>query len=187
MMRKIDNRYSDDVIEALARGDIGVLMTDTLYGVVASANNERAVEKVYEARGRDRNKPCIVLIDSLDQIWDFEISDQHSELIERYWPGKVSIVLPAGKSTPEYIHRGGQTVAFRMPEDKELRALLRRSGPLVAPSANTAGNPPAVNIEQAEKYFGDVVDFYVDSGECTNLTPSKLIEIDKSGSVKVLR
>lgn len=186
-MNKVNSRTSEEVIKSLADGGIGVLLTDTIYGVVASANDEGAVERVYEVRGRDRDKPCIVLIDNLDQIWDSEVPKIYDELINRYWPGKVSIVLPIGSKTPAHVHRGGDSVAFRMPADEELRSLLRRSGPLIAPSANTAGKPPAMNIEEAERYFGESVDFYVDSGECTDTTPSRLIEIDKTGTVKILR
>lgn len=188
MMKKFTERYSDELVSAIKAGDIGVLLTDTIYGLVASANDGRAVERVYEARGRDRMKPCIVLIDSVSQIWDSALPLQHEEIIHQYWPGKVSIVLPIEQKTPEYIHRNfNGTVVFRMPDDQELRKLLRETGPIIAPSANPEGMTPASDIAQAESYFGDMIDFYVDSGVCENTTPSRIIKLEQDSSVTILR
>lgn len=185
-MKKYTTLASAEVIDQLRSGGIGVLLTDTLYGVVASAHYEQAIERIYKVKGREPNKPCIVLIDSLAQIWNSHLPLRYKATIERYWPGRVSIVLPAGEHTPPYIHRGGHTVAYRMPDNSELRELLRATGPLVAPSANPEGSAPAMNIAQAEAYFGNSVDFYVDSGTCKLSQPSRLIELSDSG-IKVLR
>lgn len=187
-MKKINSRTAQELADIIKEGGVGVLLTDTIYGLVADANNREAVEKVYKVRGRDSQKPCIVLIDSIDQIWDSAIPVKYKDIVERYWPGKVSIVLPIGERTPDFIHRNlNGTVVFRMPDNAGLRNLISRTGPLIAPSANPAGLPPAMDIEQAENYFGDSIDFYVDSGYCENTTPSRILKLEDDGSVTYLR
>ena len=106
-------------------------------------------------------------------------------ILKRLWPGKVSAVLPCSDEQWAYLHRGTGTVAFRLPDDAGLRALLRETGPLVAPSANPQGEPPAKTIEDAEGYFGDTVDFYVDGGLLDG-EPSTLVKIE-NGNIVVLR
>lgn len=187
-MQKFTSRSSDELAAVIKDGGIGVILTDTIYGLVADANNEQAVERVYKTRSRDLEKPCIVLIDNLSQIWDVDVPLRYEEVIKSYWPGRVSILLPAADKTPAFIHRGyNGTVAFRMPDDPELRALLKKTGPLIAPSANPAGENPAADITEAEGYFGESIDFYVDSGICTNTTPSRIIRLQEDGTLEVLR
>lgn len=177
----------DAVADMIARGGIGVLKTDTIYGIVASANDEAAVERVYAVRGRDAHKPCIVLIADQAQIWDQAAVRRYHAILEAQWPGKVSIILPAGTATPAHIHRGVQTVAYRLPADEWLRRLLERTGPLIAPSANPQGEVPAADIAQARAYFGEAVDFYVDGGPVTDNTPSQLLAVNDDGTVTRLR
>lgn len=184
-MKKFADISSDNLVRLLRQGGIGVLLTDTLYGIVASANNPEAVERVYSVRGRDLNKPCIVLIGSLEQTW--EDYTAYHPLLNQLWPGKVSVILPAGQRSPSYIHRGTFSIAFRMPDSLILRNLLKQTGPLIAPSANTDGMPPAMNIKESESYFGDTVDFYVDSGQCSNTEPSRLVKLQSDGTLITLR
>ncbi len=184
-MELFQQRNHPRVIASLQADGIGVVLTDTLYGIVASANSPRAVERLYNARGRDHSKPCIVLIDSIAQAW--EPYDQYSAVLDTLWPGKVSVVLPAGKNSPLYVHRGVGSIAFRVPDDAELRALLQKTGPLLAPSANADGMPPAMDIAEAQAYFGSSVDFYVDSGRCTNTQASALVRLNNDGSLTTLR
>ncbi|MFA6585432.1 MAG: L-threonylcarbamoyladenylate synthase [Candidatus Paceibacterota bacterium] len=172
----------------LKEGEVGIIPTDTLYGIVAVALNEAAVTRVYALKGRSPAKPCIILISSIEDLALFSIvlSERRREVVSRYWPGPVSIVLPCGPTVPEYLHRGTHTLAFRVPEDASLRQFLRESGPLIAPSANPEGVPPAENITEAQKYFDDHVDFYIDGGERTG-APSTLIALDEQDAITVLR
>ncbi len=174
--------------QMLRQGKIGVISTDTLYGIVAAALHEEAVERVYDLKGRTTTKPCIVLISSPTKLSLFDIkpTEKQEEVLSQYWPGAVSIVLPSGTGTPQYLHRGMGTLAFRVPGDVRLREFLKVSGPLVAPSANPEGSPPATTIDEAKTYFGDQVDFYLDGGECLGAS-STLISFDEHDSVIVLR
>lgn len=168
-------------------GKIGVIASDTLYGIMGSALLPEVVEKIYELRGRDRKKPLIVLIGDPADLSLFGISPSPEEktIMEKYWPGAVTIVLPCALEKFEYLHRGTGTIAFRVPNNEKLLEILKENGPLVAPSANTEGKEPAHTIEEAKNYFGDTVDFYEDSGELTGL-PSTLIALENA-KIRVLR
>ena len=154
----------DQVIEILASGGVGVLPTDTLYGLVGSAFSSDAVERIYDLKQRDRGKPLIVLIASLEDLERFGvvISDGLEQTLKSYWPGPYSIILPTIDDEFEYLSRGTDSIAFRMPDDPELLDILAATGPLVAPSANIEGKPPALTVADARRYFGDNADFYLD-------------------------
>ncbi|EKE19901.1 MAG: hypothetical protein ACD_8C00087G0001 [uncultured bacterium] len=176
------------MIEILKCGGIGVLPTDTLYGIVGSALDKETVERIYRVRRRDLKKPMIVLISSLDDLKKFGIilKKNQKEKLNEFWPGKVSVVLDCRSEKFKHLHRGKNTVAFRFPDDENLLKILKKIGPLVAPSANRAGDEPATNFKEARAYFTDEVDFYVDGGKLKS-KPSTLVEMNKDGSLKVLR
>ena len=171
-----------EVGKELKEGKIGVIPTDTVYGLVASALDKKSVEKIYELKKRDKKKPLIVLISSLKDLETFGAKID-KETAKKYWPGKVSIVLPVKKF--EYLHRGKKSLAFRLPDDETLIRILKASGPLVAPSANTEGKDPATTIEEAKKYFGESINFYLGAGKLKSKA-SKIISI-KKGKVEVVR
>jgi L-threonylcarbamoyladenylate synthase len=147
---------------------IGILATDTLYGLVASALDRAGVEKIYELKKRQLDKPLIVLISSREQLANFDINvdAKLSAELDKYWPGPVSIALPLPNNPNirhrwEYLHRGTNSIAFRLPNKQELLDFLKSHGPLVAPSANPEGLPPAQTIAEAKNYFGNNLDFYI--------------------------
>jgi len=163
-------------------GKIGVIPTDTIYGIVCSAFDKKSVEKIYELRKRDLKKPMIVLISSLKDLKLFGI-EIDKKTADKYWPGKTSIILPVKKF--EYLHRGKKSLAFRLPDDSNLIQILKVSGPIVAPSANIEGKEPATTIEEAKEYFGEKINFYLSAGKLKS-KPSKIISLLK-GKVEVVR
>lgn len=165
--------------ERLAKGAIGVLPTDTLYGFVASALLPESVARLYEARGRNEQKPCIVLIEKLSDMETFGValSQDAENVLRTVWPGAVSVILPNIPDRFSYLHRGMGTLAFRMPNVPELRDMLRVSGPIIAPSANPEGMKPAETAEEAQSYFGDRADFFVDGGKLSGL-PSTVVRLE---------
>jgi len=170
------------------RGErVGVIPTDTLYGIVASVLCPDAVERVYGVRGRDEGKPCIVLLADMTDLGRFGIDPDDAEraMLASVWPGSVSVILPCPDTRWGHIHRGTGTVAFRVPDDADLRRFLSSAGPIIAPSANPAGKPPAETVEEAEAYFGGHIDFFVDGGRLSG-TPSTVARI-VDGKWDVLR
>lgn len=161
-------QFEQRIIDTLINGGIGVIPTDTIYGVVGRAEQRDPVERIYAVRERDHGKACIVLISSYADLVKFNVVLSTSELdfIKKnsLWPGKVSIIFPVLSPQYTYLTRGTNALAFRIPDVPELRDLISRTGPLIAPSANKEGNPPAHSIDMARKEFGETVDFYVDNG-----------------------
>lgn len=183
-----------EIINLLKLGKIGVIPTDTIYGIVGSALKPEVVEQIYQLRKRSKDKPMIILISSLEDLNQFNIklTNQQREFLEKNWPNPLSVVLPCDGKQFIYLHRGTNSLAFRMPNNKKLLDIIKNTGPLVAPSANFEGQKPAKNIEEAKKYFGENVSFYLDEGT-TDGNSSTLVrfennalEILRQGSFKVV-
>jgi L-threonylcarbamoyladenylate synthase len=193
--RNLDSRMrgNDRIVDILRSGGVGILPTDTIYGIVGSALMPKTVTRIYRLRKRNLKKPMIVLIASIEDIKQFGIviDVATKKVLARVWPGKVSIIFPISPRRKSelkrfrYLHRGTGALAFRIPRSAWLRKLLEETGPLVAPSVNFEGELPALTIRAAKKYFGKNVDFYINAGRLVS-KPSTLIKIEK-GKVTVLR
>lgn len=180
-----------DNIKILKNGGVGVIPTDTIYGLVGSALKPGTVKRISDIKNRLDGKGFIVLISSIEdlKIFGIELTDINKIFLNKYWPGKVSVIFAVPKKF-EYLDKG-QGLAIRLPDDEDLKEALKQTGPLVAPSANPEGRPPAKNILEARKYFGDQIDFYEDGGNLESL-PSTLVrlngdqvEILRQGAVKI--
>lgn len=179
--------FTDRIAEQIRDGKIAVIPTDTLYGIVAGVHHKESVEKVYKIKKRSPEKACIVLLPTVEAIEEFGVDIRPIQgKIDAYWPGPNSLVVSGVDERWNYISRGLGSLAFRVPADKVLRGFLRISGPVIAPSANPEGMPTAKNIPEAQGYFGDDVDIYIDGGELNN-PPSRLIKISPDEEDKVLR
>ena len=176
----------EEAAKILVRGGIAVMPTDTLLGIVGSALRPKTVERIYRVRCRDQRKPLIVLIASQRELKRFGIvmTPRLAAFLRNVWlvrqvhgrPVPVSVVLPCPHSRFRYLHRGTETIAFRVPASAPLRSLLRATGPLVAPSANRAGEPSCRTIAEARRAFGDAVDAYL-PGRSGSATPSLVIKV----------
>lgn len=169
-----------DVAQILKRVGVGVLATDTLYGIVGSAFIPSTVERIYSVRKRTSDKASIILISSEDELRRFsiDIHQKTREILKQYWPGPVSIIFPCSDEKFKYLYREEGSLAFRVPDHPELIRLLRQTGPLIAPSANVEGKPFARTIEEARGYFGENVDFYIDSGTISQTLPSTILRFE---------
>lgn len=177
---------NQELISLLRNGGVAVIRTDTLYGLVASADIEAAVERVYAIKGRDVHKSCIVLLDDMRSAYgrgDELDTDQH-----RYQSDVPTSFLIDGSGAPAWLLRENSDLAYRVPADLALRQFLAQTGPLIAPSANPQGQPPARTIAEAQAYFGDAVDYYADGGEVpADTPPSRLLRVHDDGRVEQLR
>ncbi len=176
------------LITTIKTGGVAIIPTDTLYGLVGQARNPQTVEQIYQIKGRNPDKPVIILISSLEQLTLFEIviDSQTRTLLDKLWPGEVSVILPCPEQSFTYLHRGTHTLAFRLPNNKDVRDLIAITGPLIAPSANPEGLPPATTMTEARNYFGDQVDYYPPTVEIKTGEPSTLVAIE-DGRVMIKR
>jgi L-threonylcarbamoyladenylate synthase len=171
-------------------GAVGVIPTDTVYGVVARATDVAAVKRLYNLKHREA-KPGTLVAASLDQLVALGIKRSYLKAVEQFWPGAVSVVIPCGPEL-EYLHQGKRSLAVRIPAHPELQKLLQETGVLLTSSANHPNQPTAVTVEEAKKYFEDEVDIYVDGGNLSGHQPSTVIrivddaiEILRSGAVNI--
>ena len=126
------------IISILNAGGIILFPTETVYGLGALATNDAAVQKIFEVKGRPTKNPLILHIAENSQLQGLveKIPEAAKKLMEKFWPGKVSIILPFHNKELSYLDRMGGTLAFRFPDKKDLIDILKESGPIVAPSAN---------------------------------------------------
>lgn len=178
----------DQAASWLRRKKVGVLPTDTVYGLVASASDQAAVDRFYALKNRDQ-KPGTLIVANTDQLLALGVPSDQIEQVAQYWPNPLSAVLTVTGN--DYLHQGVGTLAMRVVADTKIRDLLEQTGPLITSSANQPGEPPATTIDEAIAYFGDDVDFYVDGGQIiaepsTIIRPgSDAIEILRRGSVTI--
>lgn len=178
------------LVALLKGGAVGVLPTDTVYGLVCRATDESSVERLYALKHRE-NKPGTIIAAKLQQLIDLGLKGRYLKAVEAYWPNPLSVVIPCGEELG-YLHQGKQSLAVRIPADASIRDLLAQTGPLLTSSANLPGEPVATDIAGAQTYFGEQVDFYVDGGSITDHAPSTVIrvvddaiEILRPGAVKI--
>lgn len=170
------SRLSDPELAALLiAGGVGVLPTDTVYGLAAQASNSTAVTQLYALKNRE-HKPGTLIAADAAQLAKLGLDPAELAIISQYWPGPVSAIIAASDSL-QYLHQGVGSLAVRVPADEQLRTLLRQTGPLVTSSANAPGEPPATNLAEAQAYFGDHVAFYVDGGDLSGRAPSTIIRL----------
>lgn len=138
----------DRAAEILRSGGTVAIPTETVYGLAASAYDEKAVSKIFTAKGRPQDNPLIVHIGDISMLKDIttDITDKALACAEAFWPGPFTMVLKRSNNIPESVSAGLDTVAVRMPSDSVARDVIKASGlPLAAPSANASGSPSPTN------------------------------------------
>lgn len=151
---------------AIGRGALVVIPTDTVYGVAADAFNPEAVQRLLDAKGRDRTSPPPVLIPSIEALDALaqDIPQPVRDLVAEFWPGGLTVLLKAQPSLAWDLGETKGTVALRMPSDEVALGLLKETGPLAVSSANRTGLPSAIDAEGAEEMLGNTVAVYLDGG-----------------------
>ncbi|MFN3974208.1 MAG: L-threonylcarbamoyladenylate synthase [Dehalococcoidia bacterium] len=156
-----------EAVEALARGGIVAFPTDTVYGLGGDVFREEAAEKVFLAKGRPAGMPLPVLLASPQDVERVAVSIPPIayRLMERFWPGALTIVLPKAPEVPAIVAARGWTIGVRVPAHPIPKELARRLGnPIHGTSANSSGAPPCRTAEEVHRALGDKVDFVVDGG-----------------------
>jgi len=173
---------------AVQRGEVVVLPTDTVYGVGADAFDAAAVAAVLAAKGRGRNVPPPVLVPNartLDGIAT-DLSADARELVSAFWPGPLTLVCRAQPALDWDLGDTHGTVAVRMPLHRVALALLELTGPMAVTSANRTGHPAATTVDEAVEQLGDAVRVYLDGGPTASSAASTIVDV--TGDVpRVLR
>jgi len=177
-------------IDILLNGGVGILPTDTVYGLVTRAADPDAVKRMYGLKKRE-HKPGTVIAASVDQLVELGLPKRYLSAVEHLWPNALSVEMPLGERLT-YLHQDTGRQAYRVVGEPAIREILEKTGPLLTSSANQPGEPTANTIAEAQQYFGDQVDFYVDGGDLSGRPSSTLIrvvddaiEVIRQGAVKI--
>ena len=164
--------------DAVRRGDLVVLPTDTVYGIGANAFDAAAVSALLAAKGRGRSMPPPVLVPDARTLQGLvaDVPELVTALVEEFWPGGLTIVCWAQPSLQWDLGDTGGTVAVRMPHHAVALELLGATGPLAVSSANLTGRPAATTASEARDQLGDAVAAYLDSGPTGQPVPSTIID-----------
>lgn len=152
--------------QALGRGELVVIPTDTVYGIAADAFSAAAVQRLLDAKGRDRTAPPPVLVPglpTLDALAE-SVPEPVRALVDEFWPGGLTVILPARSTLDWDLGETRGTVALRMPSERIALELLAETGPLAVSSANKTGQPAATTAAEAEEQLGDAIAVYLDAG-----------------------
>ena len=159
----------DDAAETLANGGLVAFPTETVYGLGANALDAAAVAKIYEAKGRPSDNPLIVHIARASNIGELtpQLTPKVIRLIDNFWPGPLTIVLPKKPNVPGITTGGLDTVAIRMPDDPVALELIKKSGvPIAAPSANISGRPSPTKGEHVITDLNGKIDAILIGNDC---------------------
>lgn len=181
--------------QVIANGGVIAFRTDTFYGLGADPFNAAAVERIRELKGREENKPILLLISDLEQVERLlaERSESFVRAAEKFWPGPLTIIGRAVNELPPAITAGTGTVGVRLPADESVRELVREcGGVLTATSANPSGREPGRSAAEVASYFSHGLDLIVDGGEVTATEPSTVLDatispprVVRAGAIRV--
>jgi L-threonylcarbamoyladenylate synthase len=178
-----------EAVAALKRGEVIAFPTETLYGLGADALDDAAVERVFQLKGRDTANPFPVLIADRGMLSRLvsEVSSLADTLIARFWPGPLTIVLPARPDIPRPLVNAADGVGVRVSSQPIATKLSQALGhPITATSANPSGQPAARTIEEARRYFSGEIDVFVDGGTLVSKTGSTVVEV-VGERIKIIR
>lgn len=187
----LSSRITQDIDRAsqtLKAGGIVGIPTETVYGLAAMALNERAVSRVFSAKGRPTSHPLIIHLSPNDDInrWG-ELNESAQLLASTFWPGPITLLVPRTRLVPDWVTGGRDTVALRIPAHDMTVTLLDLLGDaVVAPSANRFGHVSPTSAQHVVDDLGDSVDLVLDGGQCTIGVESTIVECTNS-SVQILR
>ena len=176
---------------AVEQGECIVLPTDTVYGIGADAFNADAVQRLLDAkmRGRDMPPPVLIGDPSLLRALAVDVPPAAKDLVERHWPGALTIICLAQPSLRMDLGEAAGTIALRVPDHELARQILRRTGPMAVSSANLSGKPAATTCDEAMEQLGDRVAVYLDGGPAAGGAgaPSTIVDFTRSEAGEVLR
>jgi len=176
-------------VEKLANGDIVAYPTETFYGLGVKFDLEDSLKNLYEIKQRPKDKamPLIIGNKELLPLIAASVNNIALLLMDRFWPGPLTLILSAKENLSEYITAGTHKVAVRIPGESFALHLAKYANfPISATSANLSGIPPAKDAETVIRYFGDRIDLIIDGGPTSGELPSTIVDVTER-EMKILR
>lgn len=185
----IEDKKLKEVANIIREGGIVIFPTETVYGIGVNGLNETAIKKLYEVKQRPTNKPISLLVNSIEMIEEVarDITEIEYDLIKKFFPGPLTIVLKKKEIVPDTVTAGFDTVGIRMPENEIALKLIEYAGvPIATPSANISGRPSGTNLKEIMKDFNDKVDYFIDGGISKIGVASTIVQVI-NGNPYILR
>lgn len=176
------------LVEVINNGNIAVVPTDTVYGIIGDATNIDVIHKVYEVKKRDYSKPLILMVSSIDMLEKYvlEVNDIEKKLIDRYWPGKLTILFKKNNNVDDLITSGSNLVGIRYPDNKELNELMDKlNKPLISTSCNISSKEVITSIDMLEEDISKHVSYVYDGGILSD-TSSTIVRVN-GGKIEIIR
>lgn len=186
MEKYLDLKNDDDltklkgIAEIIKKGGIGIIPTETVYGIGANGLDEKAVEKIYIAKGRKQDNPINLLVNNIEMVEKVakNITELEYKLMKAFFPGPFTIVLNKKDVVPNIVTANQDTVGVRMPKNDIALKLIEYAGvPIAAPSANISGKPSGTDVKDIYNDFNDKVDFMIDAGESNIGIESTIVKV----------
>ena len=180
LLSALDTATPQISAEIIQRGGLVAIPTETVYGLGANGLDPKAVAKIFEAKGRPQDNPLILHVADVAEIENFchSIPESAYRLAEKFWPGPLTMVLPARDTVPKCTTAGLPTVAVRCPDNAVTREIIRLSGcPIAAPSANISGKPSTTTAEHVMHDHNGKIDAVVDGGPCRVGLESTIVDL----------
>ncbi|MGM9877714.1 MAG: L-threonylcarbamoyladenylate synthase [Bacilli bacterium] len=169
------------IIKEIEKGNLVIMPTDTVYGIMADATNEDAIKKVFIAKKRE-NKPLILLVSNIEMLKKYviEINDLQKELIEKYWPNTLTIIFDKNDNLSDTLTCGNKTIAIRMPNNKLLLEIMNKiNKPLISTSANISSKKVITKVDLIEEELKSHISYILDDGEKTDIS-STIVKIENN-------
>lgn len=176
-------KASENAARTILAGGLIAFRTDTFYGLGVDPLSRLAIRRIRELKIREETKPILLLISDYDKVARFitKPSELFLTIASQHWPGPLTLVSNARPELPEELTAGSGTIGLRLPDDDDVRSLIRAcGGALTATSANPSGELPARTAKDVETYFGTGIDLIIDGGEATVLQPSTVLDVSGS-------
>jgi L-threonylcarbamoyladenylate synthase len=180
MTRPNTEEIRDEAARVIRSGGVIAFRTDTFYGLGADPFNRDAILRIKELKGREEDKPILLLISDESEVdWFIEQSAFFKLVARKHWPAPLTLIGVALPQVPSELTAGTGSLGVRLPDDADVRAFVRAcGGALTATSANVSGQPPARTASEVENYFPTGIDLIVDGGEVTAIEPSTVLDLN---------
>ena len=176
------------IISELKNGNLVIMPTDTVYGIITDATKEETIKKVFNAKERSFNKPLLVLVSDKNMLENLvsEISPKAEEIISKYWPGPLTILFPKKDEVSDILTASSPYIAIRMPNDKRLLNIIRKvNKPLISTSANITSKETITEVSQIEEKMKEKISYILDGGVVKN-EASTIIKIEND-KIEIVR
>ncbi len=180
ILKSSQENLIDKIKACLEKGQVLILPTDTVYGLICDARNKGAVKRIFEIKGRDFNKPIGVFVKDINMAKEFaDINQKQEGIMKKYWPGKITFLLKRKNNLPEVLFSGSNMIGIRIPDYELIKDLFKQIDfPLAQTSANISGEPASVKINhvlsQLENKKPDLV---IDAGDLAEAESSTVIDL----------